>query len=296
MEGRKSEMSDAEKMIAEHSALIKRMLAQGGSIKITHKIDQPGVKSIHTSTTGEGPSLQAKTTVVMETEGAPAPTVTHKIADNKVEVSLASPSTSTISSYSPKMYGASSTKPQGPEYTIRLLLDHIQSESKDVPKLKDFSHFTLGCTQNDEAGKVQTAFEQLAEIFKTPLTFKAESVVNLGSDAQPLWGVSLSLKPNSELNDKRLQELLSNQFDSIMCPDRDRNTYVWKTTSANSSQRCAHITIGSEQGDLDTARKLLQLNCEFIFAQMDYKKVGRFNPHITKKLEQPSNAMTMSSR
>src|SRR5579872_6733259 len=234
MESRKpeSEMSEAEKMIAEHSALIKRMLAQGGGIKITQKIDQPGVKSIHTSTTGEGPSLQAKATVVMEKEGAPAPTVTNTIADNKVEVSLTQPNTSTTSSYSPKMYGASSTKPQGPEYTIRLLLDHIQPESKDVPKLKDFSHLTLGCTQNDEAGKVQTAFEQLAEIFKAPLTFKSESVVNLGNDAQPLWGVSLSLKPNSELNDKRLQELLSNQFDSIMCPDRDRNTYLWKTTSA----------------------------------------------------------------
>jgi hypothetical protein len=296
MEGRKPEMSDAEKKIAEHSALIKRMLAQGVSVKITHNIrDQPGVKSIHTSTTGEGPSLQAKTTVVME-NGAPAPTVTHTIADNEVKVSLTLPSTSTTSSYSPKMYGASSTKPRGPEYTIRLLLDHVQAESKDVPKLKDFSHLTLGCTQNDEAEKVQTSFDQLAEIFKAPLTFKSESVVNLGNDAEPLWGVSLSLKPNSELNDKRLQELLSNQFDSIMCPERDRNTYVWKTTSANSSQRCAHITIGSEQGDLETARKLLQLNCEFIFAQMDYKKVGRFIPHITKKLEQPSNVMTMSSR
>ncbi len=171
-------------------------------------------------------------------------------------------------------------KPKSPEYTIRLLLSNVQSESKETPKLKQFSHFTLGCTYADETSKVKMALEKLADFFKNTISFKAESVVNLGSEAQPLWGISLSLGSK----EKSLRAIFSDQFDSIMCPERNGILYLWQPTE-NSQTKCPHITIGPRKEDLEIAKKLLELNCEFVFNQVDYKKVGPHDPHVTKTLE-----------
>lgn len=68
------------------------------------------------------------------------------------------------------------------------------------------------------------------------------------------------------------------------------------TSSTNPQKRCAHITIGPKPEDLEVAKKLLQSKCEFVFTQMDYKKVGPNDPHVTKPLEKSfGNGMKMSS-
>lgn len=175
-------------------------------------------------------------------------------------------------------------KPKVPEYTIRMLLSNVKAESKEIPKLKSFTHFTLGCTYADEHLKVTTAFEKLADIFKDSVTFKAEKVVNLGSEAQPLWGVGLSLGSN----EKTIRNYFSDLFDSIMCPERNGILYLWQSKD-ESQIRYPHLTIGPRREDLEIAKNLLELNCEFIFNQIDYKKVGPHDPHITTNLEKPHN-------
>lgn len=167
-----------------------------------------------------------------------------------------------------------------PQYTIRFLLQNAQNANKQNVQLKPFSHFTLGCTMKDE-GSIPSAFQKIVEYFKGPVTFKAEEVRNLGSENQPLWAVKLALGDKG----KDIQNFLSDLFDSIMCPDRGV-TYLWKSEN-DKTQRCAHITIGPRKEDQEFANTLVE--CDFTFHQVDYKKVGPHDPHISLSLEKKSN-------
>lgn len=171
-----------------------------------------------------------------------------------------------------------------------MLLSEVKSETKETPKLKLFSHFTLGCTYVDEAPVVKEALEKLSSFLKSPATFRAESIINLGTKTQPLWGVTLSLGSTEE----SLRATLSNLFDSIMCPERNGVLYLWKPNES-SQKRCPHITIGPKQEDQETAKKLLELNCLFTFNRLDYKKVGPHDPHVIKNLVSETNTINLSS-
>ena len=171
-------------------------------------------------------------------------------------------------------------KQRNPEYTVRMLLDKTIAEHKEqIPRLKPFSHFTLGCTYADETLKVTQALETLFVFFKGSVFFNVEAVVNLGSEMQPLWGVSLNLGKN----EKALRAMFAAQFDSIMCPAPDGVLYLWQPTEG-APKRCSHITIGPRTEDLAVAKKLVELNCIFTFNQIDYKKIGPHDPHISKTL------------
>ena len=176
--------------------------------------------------------------------------------------------------------GVNLFKPKGPEYTIRMLLGNVHSESKEVPTLKPFSHFTLGCTHADESAKITDAFDKLTTYFKGSVIFKPEAVINLGSEAQPLWALRLNLGSK----EAELRATLSELFDSVMSAERNGVVYLWQSTEA-SQKKCPHLTIGPRKEDYETAEKLLQANCEFQFNQLDYKKLGPKDPHISRKLE-----------
>lgn len=167
-----------------------------------------------------------------------------------------------------------------PNYTIRMLLDHIKSESNEIPTLKQFTHFTLGCTYEDEILKVATAFDKFSDFFKESVTFQAETFVNLGSETQPLWGVSLNLG----CNEGNIRAFFSEYFDPIMCKERNGILYLWRPREG-SQKRCPHITIGSTNNDLEIAQKLLQIKSEFVFKQVDYKKIGRYDAHVIRRLD-----------
>lgn len=171
-------------------------------------------------------------------------------------------------------------KPKAPEYTVRMLLAKTTAEHKEVPQLKEFSHFTLGCTYADETAKVTLALEKLSELFKDTVTFDAEAAVNLGSENQPLWAVSLNLGKDEEV----IRAFFSAQFDPIMCPERNGILYQWQYKEG-ASKKCPHITLGPRKEDEATAKKLVELKCKFIFDRIDYKRVGPHDPHISKVLE-----------
>lgn len=179
-----------------------------------------------------------------------------------------------------------STTIKPPAYTVRMLLDHIKSSTEaDIPKLKPFSHFTLACTVEDEALQVAESFKQLATYFESAVleggvSFKAETVVNLSTDAAPLWGVKLALGSTEEA----LRDKLGQLFDSMMSNERNGVRYLWKSAD-EATKRCPHITIGLGVVNEEIARKLVALQCEFIFNQVDYKKVGPHDPHVSKTLD-----------
>ncbi len=167
-----------------------------------------------------------------------------------------------------------------PAYTVRMLLTDIQvPEGTESPKLKPFSHFTLSCTVEDEAAQVTAAFEKLANSLGGAISFKAGEVINLGSVEMPLWGVKLDLGAREE----ELRNVFSELFDPMMCPERNGTLYLWKPTEGQAA-KCPHITIGPKDDAKELAIKLVAQGCEFIFDQVDYKKVGPQDPHISKTL------------
>lgn len=167
-------------------------------------------------------------------------------------------------------------KPKGPNYTIRMLLGKVASEDKEIPKLKDFSHFTLGCTNENLITEMTEALEELAAYFKGPVTFKPEAVINLRSETElPLWGIRLNLGPK----ETEIRAIFSKLFDRNMSPERDGNLYLWHENE-KSQKKCPHLTIGSSEKDLEIANKLLK--CKLTFDQIDYKPVG---PHTLKSIK-----------
>lgn len=170
---------------------------------------------------------------------------------------------------------------QGPAYTVRMLLGEItsQKEKDAIPKLKPYSHFTLACTLEDESEKVNEGMQHLSSSLGEPISFKAKEVINLGTEEQPLWGIKLDLGSKEE----ELRHMLSDLFDPMMCPERNGNLYLWKAAHGKAA-KCPHITVGSRSEDLEIAQKLIAEECGFIFDQVDYKKVGPHDPHISVTL------------
>jgi hypothetical protein len=155
-----------------------------------------------------------------------------------------------------------------------MLLGTVVSATGDAPKLKPFSHFTLGCTSEDEASKITGAFGELTKFLRGPVTLQAKRVVNLGSETQPLWGVELDVDPS-------LRTMFSTLFDPTMCPERNGTLYSWAGAEP-SAKKCPHVTLGPNDDDLRTARRLL--DCTFTFSALDYKKVGPHDPQVSISL------------
>jgi len=180
------------------------------------------------------------------------------------------------------MFGSSYV---GPQYTIRLLLKNVETTGNENINLKPFSHFTLGCTLNDETEKVSASFEILSKFLKGPVSFKAEGIVNLGSESRPLWGIKFNIGSEKEGFRNEFGKL----FDPLMCKERNGILYLWNQGN-NQEQRCAHMTLGQTQEDKEKAEKLL--NCKFTFDQMDYKKIGPHDPHLSMSLKnKPVNTL-----
>ncbi len=176
-----------------------------------------------------------------------------------------------------------------PAYTVRMLLSNITSaQCTDIPKLKPFSHFTLACTRDDQAAQVTASFDRLVDRLKNPIVFKANQVINLGSAEQPLWAVKLTLGNEQE----QLREFLSELFDSIMTHERNGTLYLWQPTSG-AELKCPHVTIGAKEEDRIIATKLVAENCELMFDQVDYKKVGPTDPHVSRSLRPLNETNTM---
>lgn len=174
------------------------------------------------------------------------------------------------------------TEIQKPNYTARMLLSRIDSESSEgTLQLKPFSHFTLACTHEDEPGVVDI-FESLASYLGGPLTLKAEEVVNLGSESKPLWAVRLNLGENAV----SFRTELSRLFDDMMCHEMNGVRYLWGAESDQES-KCPHITIGPNTSDRDKAQILVDNGYSFTFERMDYKQVGPHDPHVIKELTPP---------
>jgi hypothetical protein len=171
-------------------------------------------------------------------------------------------------------------KSEGPEYTIRMLLGNTHSESKDIPELKPFSHFTLGCTSKDEAPQITIALDELAKYFEDSAEFQPETVINLGTQDKPLWALTLNL--GSE--EKNLRDLFSRLFDPMMSMERNGVRYLWNPTE-KSQKKCPHLTIGPRKEDFQIAEKLLNSNCRFSFSRIDYKRVGPNDPHVSIELK-----------
>lgn len=168
---------------------------------------------------------------------------------------------------------------KAPAYTARMLLTNLISRRGiEAPKLKPFSHFTLACTLEDEAPKIAKSFDLLANFLKGPTSFKAEEVVNLGSGVSPLWAVKLSVEAG-------LSNKLSKLFDNMMCPERNGILYLWSPERPGQQLKCPHITIGPQKEDEETAHRLVAEEFEFIFDQMDYKKVGPHDPLLSQSLQ-----------
>ena len=165
-----------------------------------------------------------------------------------------------------------------PKYTIRLLLDKVESPSLVRPhKLKAYSHFTLGCHSKDYTPQINESFNLLADIWKKPISFDASEVVNLGSEDDPLWAIKLDFG----FEEKELRELLGSLFDDLMCHERNGILYKWNP-KINENKKVPHVTIGRNHEDQQFANSLV--GCKFIFNQMDYKQVGPHDPHISKAL------------
>lgn len=173
----------------------------------------------------------------------------------------------------------SKTEIQKPNYTIRMLLSDIYSETdEDKPKLKPFSHFTLACTHQSEEG-MEVVFENLSDYLQGPLTLSAEEVVNLASEEKPLWAVKLNLGANAEA----FRAELSRLFDNMMCHEMNGVRYLWNTEDVQAL-KCPHITIGPNTEDRNKAEVLVNNAYTFTFERMDYKQVGPHDPRVTKDL------------
>ncbi|MFI4919102.1 MAG: hypothetical protein ACHP65_06065 [Legionellales bacterium] len=187
------------------------------------------------------------------------------------------------------MFKFTAPKQQGPAYTLRMLLGTINSPiDAESPKLKPFAHFTLACTSADETEKVSKAVANVIEYLGKPLSLKGEAVLNFGTKERPLWVIKLNLGEQ----EKALREVLGKSFDSIMCPEQSGVCYQW-TPNADNSEKCPHITVGTKDEDELLATKLVNDSCEFVFDQIDYKKVGPHDPHVSYALR-PQQAAAAS--
>jgi hypothetical protein len=178
---------------------------------------------------------------------------------------------------------------QKPNYTVRLLLSHIYSETGEDIRLKPYSHFTLACTLRDEPS-IDHLFGLLADYLDGPLTLAAEEVVNLGTYEKPLWAVRLNLGEN----EAAFRDELSQLFDDIICHEMNGVRYLWNPTG-NQEIKCPHVTIGSSVEDGQKAQKLVDGHYEFTFDRIDYKQVGNHDPYPTKELTEKAEA-TMGMR
>ncbi|MDX1900774.1 MAG: hypothetical protein SFW66_02060 [Gammaproteobacteria bacterium] len=171
----------------------------------------------------------------------------------------------------------------GPQYTVRMLLTSVCPEEKQEQEisLKKFSHFTLGCTVEDESKEISKAIDSIAGKLNEEITFKVSGIINLNTDDRPLWGVKLDLGDHENELRKIFRVL-----DEAMCHERNGNLYVWDVDSFPLSclPRCPHVTIGPSDADKEKALQLVNLNCQLTFGAIDYKKTGRHDPHLSVNL------------
>lgn len=170
-----------------------------------------------------------------------------------------------------------------PKYTIRLLVNHSSSVGAELNR---FSHCTLACTFLNLADDVATKLDELVDYFGDSVTFKAKDVVNLRSEAAPLWAVRLDLGEK----EKDLRALFSKLFDNIMWPETNGVQYLWDSPSP-ITKKCPHITIGTRPEDQVKAQALVDRKYSFVFEQVDYKQIGEYDPHVTKSLVTPTISM-----
>lgn len=166
-----------------------------------------------------------------------------------------------------------------PNFTVRMLLTSFEPSAGI--SLKPFSHFTLGCTEEDQVSRIEEGSEILAKEFNGGISFKADDVINLASESKPLWAIKLNLGPK----EAELRKLLGSQIDPIMCSESDGNLYLWDpdhVEGGKSFLKCPHITLGSKEEDRNKGLEILGSN--FNFATIDYKKIGPHDPHFSKEL------------
>lgn len=163
-----------------------------------------------------------------------------------------------------------------PKYTVRFLLTQLSSKLTDeIPKLKDYSHFTL-CALNDHTHVTSQLFDKIAEYFNQPVNLTAETVVNLSSDEDPLYAIKLNV------NDET-RNFLSESFDSIMVHEMNGTKYTWKKTT-DTELKCPHITLGRRPEDNELGQYLIKNGFVFTFGQLDCKRVGCFDPHLSRNI------------
>lgn len=160
----------------------------------------------------------------------------------------------------------------GPNYTIRALVTDIDGAS---PKqLKPFSHFTLGCTSNDEMSTILKGMVCLAKLAKNNLCLTIEGVVNLGDEAKPLWALKLK---DDAIMDINMRQIFGTLFDHTMCKEKNGVCYLWRAEHKDNL-KCPHITVGPKEEDRLLATSLIGKKVGFNY--LDYKKVGPHDPHV----------------
>jgi hypothetical protein len=136
----------------------------------------------------------------------------------------------------------------------------------------------LGATLTNEEVYVKAKFALLSEFLQhEPLKLKAMKVVQLGLPHQPVWTVEFSLSDS-------FRDALSDAFDPIMCAELN-GLFLWKADEKRPGaivNLSPHVTVGPTDNDKETALALV--GCTFIFAQMDYKRVGKHDPHVSLSL------------
>lgn len=167
----------------------------------------------------------------------------------------------------------------GPNYTSRMFLTGVipssTESSRTIDQLNKFSHFTLACTDVDNAYEIGLAFEKITTALQNPVLLKAIESINLGSSDKPLWAIRIGLGKNEAEFRKFMGEL----FDGIMCPERNGILYTWRQQEG-SSLKTPHVTLGSTDRDKLLSEQLV--GCGLVFGRMDYKKVGPNDPHVSK--------------
>jgi hypothetical protein len=172
-----------------------------------------------------------------------------------------------------------------PAYTARLLVAAVvPPEGKTAPSLKPFAHFTLGCTSRDESAYAAAQLNSLAKLWDwTPLRLKVRRAVQLGIPHCPVWTAELELATGD-------RQAISDAFDPVMCPEKN-GLFLWQADAKREGailNESPHVTIGPTDQDKETAEALV--GCTMVFGQMDYKRVGRFDPIMTVRLERPRDA------
>lgn len=167
-----------------------------------------------------------------------------------------------------------------PNFTLRVLLDHAETNSGEKVEMKPFAHFTLGCTESNELSLLKRKLPVLINSYflNQGFSLKANQVINLGSEDAPLWGVTLDLGKTED----SLRAALSDTIDSVMSHERNGIKYTW---AGKPESRCPHITIGRSEGDKVKAEQLVAAQCSFNFKNIDYKQVGPHDPMHSWQIE-----------